>query len=98
MDSNDKSRLIKISKTLINIDKSLKEIINCCGLNQNQELIVDDCSRCWCATCIYRQNCKLKPDEVMSGIFGPPCNGCRKGQRFMPIGKNLCKYYKERKS
>ena len=80
--------LTVIADSLKSISKSLREIL------ERSRSVTDDCSNCFCATCAKRVTCKLKPDEIMPDIYGSPCNGCGKGQRFMPIETKLCPQYK----
>lgn len=87
--------LTAIANTLKSIDRSLKEMMEISRANHAAPPVGDDCSRCFCSTCTDRLTCKLKPDEIMPGIYGSPCNGCSSGQRFMPLESKRCPKYVE---
>lgn len=89
--------LTEIATALKSINKSLKDILEIARANKSAPTHGDDCSRCLCSVCENRLTCKLKPDEILQGVYGSPCNGCGPGQCFMPVGLARCKNYKMEK-
>jgi len=55
--------------------------------------IPDDCKRCWCNECANFDNC-IVPIEGYDIESEPcPCDGCQKGQRYMPKENSPCENY-----
>ena len=87
--------LTEIADALKSISHSMDKLLETGHTNSTVPHAGNDCTRCFCATCANRATCKQKPDEILPGIYGSPCNGCGIGERFRPMEAPHCQKYIE---
>lgn len=59
--------------------------------------IPEDCKHCWCHECATFETCVVPIDGYAPESKPCPCDGCHKGQRYMPKEQPPCKNYRPKK-
>lgn len=58
------------------------------------EEIPEDCRACWCKGCANFEDCIVEKEGYNPASQPCPCDGCKKGERYMPKEKPpTCEYY-----
>lgn len=55
-----------------------------------------DCKACWCKECGGFEDCVVEKDGFDPNSDICPCDGCHKGQRYMPKENPPCEHYTKR--
>ncbi len=54
-----------------------------------------DCKGCWCHECGYWEDCVVKKEGYDPASEPCPCDGCKKGMRYMPKENPPCDKYQK---
>lgn len=80
------------------VDSELPPIVDAAPKDKHtdKDEVPKDCQRCWCEYCANLEGCVVEKDGYAPEQKPCPCDGCKKGQRYMPMeNKPTCGRYIE---